>query len=186
MRSSSLLAFAICLSAAPAFAQAKPPQDQEHSAHHPGTEQSTPATPAPAQPGRMGGMMMGDMHRMMSMMHGGSMMADMPGKHVEGRIAFLKAELKITPAQEALWSKFADAARAAAKTSHGMMQTMMTDRHKAAGTAPAMLDGYEQILVTRLDAIRTVKAAFTPLYGALSTEQKKLADELLTSPMGLM
>src|ERR1035437_8143179 len=34
------------------------------------------------------------------------------GGHIEGHIAFLKAELNITPAQEALWNKVAAAMRA--------------------------------------------------------------------------
>ncbi len=40
----------------------------------------------------------------------------MPGQFVDGRIAFWKAELKITPAQEAQWQQVAAAMRENAKT----------------------------------------------------------------------
>jgi hypothetical protein len=70
-------------------------------------------------PGMMGsnGMMGGGMH--MGMMGWGgqaTQMCTMMTGHVEGRLAYLKAELKITPAQETLWTPFADAVRANAQT----------------------------------------------------------------------
>ena len=64
-----------------------------------------------------GGMpMMGMMGMMMGRdgMGGMPMMAAMAG-HVEGRLAFLKTELKITEAQLPLWNAVADAIRANAK-----------------------------------------------------------------------
>ena len=58
----------------------------------------------------MGGQQMGGMP-MMGMMQMMGSMAD----HVEGRIAFLKTELKITDAQQPLWNAVGDAMRANAK-----------------------------------------------------------------------
>ena len=59
-------------------------------------------------------------------MGGMPMMAAMAG-HVEGRLAFLKTELKITDAQLPLWNAVAEAIRANAKSmgrwSGGMMGT---------------------------------------------------------------
>ena len=49
----------------------------------------------------------------------------MPGQFVEGRIAFLKAQLKITPAQEAQWQQVEAAMRENAKT---LDQTITTAR----------------------------------------------------------
>src|SRR6266436_4863446 len=43
-------------------------------------------------------------------------MERMPGQFVDGRIAFLKAQLKITPAQEAQWQQVEAAMRENAKT----------------------------------------------------------------------
>jgi LTXXQ motif family protein len=125
---------------------------------------------------------------MMPMMHG--MMAQhgamgMPFEHVEGRLAFLKTELKITDAQMPQWEKFAQSVRTVAQSVKGMMPPMMSGGAHPT-SAPALLDGYEKMLTVRLDAVRTIKAAFDPLYAAFADEQKKVADELLTSPMGLM
>jgi hypothetical protein len=136
-------------------------------------------------------MMGGDMGRMMSMMHGGGMMGGgmmggMPFRHVEGRLAFLRTELKITDAQTPQWNKFADAVRSVAKNAQGMMQQMMQGGGAQHTTAPDLLARYEKMLTVRLDAVRTVKTAFDPLYAALSDEQKRTADELLANPMGVM
>jgi hypothetical protein len=71
-----------------------------------------------------GNMPMTNMMQMMGMMGqrgaetgcagmGGMAMID----HVEGRIAFLRTELKITDAQNAAWNTLADALRANAKAS---------------------------------------------------------------------
>jgi len=72
-----------------------------------------------------GGMM--DMMRMMrgeDGMSGMPMMAAMAG-HVEGRLAFLKTELKITDAQLPLWNAVGDAIRANAKGMGAMAEGMM-------------------------------------------------------------
>ena len=112
----------------------------------------------------MGG---GDMGRMMAMMHGGmmsgGMMGGMPLKHVEGRLAFLKTELKITPAQEPQWTKFADTVRSTAKNAQGAMPPMMQAGAQAP-TAPDLLGRYEKTLTSRLETVRALKAAFDPLY----------------------
>jgi LTXXQ motif family protein len=42
------------------------------------------------------------------------------------------------------------------------------------------------MLSARLETLRSFKSAVDPLYAALSDEQKKTADELLMSPMGMM
>jgi hypothetical protein len=47
-----------------------------------------------------------------------------PGQHIEGRLAFLKTELKITDAQAPQWNAYADALRANAKRKGEMMHAM--------------------------------------------------------------
>ena len=47
--------------------------------------------------------------------------------HIEGRLAFLKAELNITPEQEALWKDYANAVRDNAKTMSGRCTALMGD-----------------------------------------------------------
>jgi predicted lipid-binding transport protein (Tim44 family) len=180
------------------YAQTSPPTD----AHHPAESgQSKPSTPAPNQlpsqsgssMGMMGGqsgggmMMGGDMGPMMLMMHGRGMMGGMPFQHVEGRLAFLKTELKITPAQQPQWDKFAEAFRSVAKNAQSMMQQMMQGGGSAhPAKAPDLFARYETMLTTRLDAVRSVKSVFDPLYATLNEEQRKIADEVFASPMGMM
>lgn len=168
MRMASALAAAALFVALPSatFAQTKPAEQ-------------------PGGMGMMGGG--GDMGRMMAMMHGGMMMGGMPYRHIEGRLAFLKAELKITSAQEPQWTKFADAVRTTTKSASDGMRPMMGGMMRGqAATAVDILNRYETSLTIRLEAVRAVKGAFEPLYAALSDEQKKTANELLTSPMGIM
>lgn len=151
--------------------------------HHP---QQTPAQSAPAQ-GSMGmmgpGGMMGDsgMSGMMPMM---GMMRMMQGPaHVEGRIAFLKTELKITDAQSKPFADFAAALRQAAVGMRGNHMGMMGMSNSA---LPQHLEHMEKQLSARLDALRTIKAALTPLYAVLSEEQRKTLAQLHPMFMGMM
>lgn len=193
MRIMSALTAVAVLATMPLASHAQSRPGDDHNAHH-------PAQAAPAAPGGMdmkpgggtmgGGAMMGgaDMGRMMAMMHGSMMgggMMGMPLRHVEGRLAFLKAELKITPAQEPQWTKFADTVRSSAKSAPAAMPPMMQGGAQAS-TAPDLLGRYEKALASRLETVRALKGAFDPLYAVLSDDQKKSADELLTGPMGIM
>ncbi|WP_051335531.1 Spy/CpxP family protein refolding chaperone [Methylocapsa acidiphila] len=119
-------------------------------------------------------------------MGGGGMMCHM-GEHVEGRIAFLKAELKITEAQSPQWTAFADTFRGDAKKMADMCMTMKEhgSAHMSADY-PDRLAMMEQHLTMRLDALRTLKAAAQPLFSVLTDEQKKAANKLLHGPMGMM
>ncbi len=145
------------------------------------------------QPGS--GSMMG--HGMMSggqsmmgghgMMGGGS--ASMCGRmtaHIEGRLAFLKAELNITPEQEALWKDYANAVRDNAKSMSGRCTSLMGDSGASEKSLPDRLDAQEQFVAARLDALRATNKALKPLYQALSDAQKKLADQLIRSSTGMM
>jgi hypothetical protein len=175
------LAMILALAATGAFAA-----DAEHDQHHPGaTPPATAAKPSPATQGMPMGSMPGGstsmpMMGMMQMMMGQNGMAG----HVEGRIAFLKVELKITDAQQPLWNAVADAMRATAKGMADMANgmTMMG----TAATLPDKLAMHEKMMAAHLDALRKLRVAVEPLYAALSDDQKKTADELMTGPMGMM
>lgn len=148
----------------------------------PRTDSSDPAGQAPyaGMMSRMGGS--GPMPMM-----GGAQLRAMGmgmGEHVEGRIAFLKAELKITDAQSTAWNGFADALRANAKRLSETRRTMM--RNPAAATFMDRLDQQERGLSARLENTRAIKTAYSGLYPKLTDEQKKAADRLLASPMGMM
>jgi hypothetical protein len=52
--------------------------------------------------------------------------------------------------------------------------------------APEVAERQVNLLSARLDGLKAIAAAETSLYGALSDEQKKTADDLLSAPMGRM
>ena len=177
---SLVLALALALAAAPAFAQ-----QPEHEQHHPAG--TPPAASAPGMPGAgMGGPGGMPMTGMMRMMMGQDGMAKMMAGHVEGWLAFLKTELKITDAQLPLWNAVADAMRVNAKSMSEMMPGGMMGSPQSTATLPEKLALREKMMTAHLEALRKFKAAVDPLYAALNDEQKKTADELLIGPMGMM
>jgi hypothetical protein len=171
------LALILALMAVPALAQ-----QQEHEQHHPGETPPAAGMQGPGMQGGAGGMM--GMMRMMMGQDGMGGMSMMAG-HVEGRLAFLKTELKITDAQLPLWNAVADAIRANAKSMSEMMSGGMMGSSQTTATLPEKLALREKMMTTHLEAFRRLKAAVDPLYAALSPEQKKSADELLIGPMGM-
>lgn len=197
-RSMSLVtAFALAafMTAPAALAQTAP------DPHHPTDDAAPEATQPPTQSAPQGMMGMMDMMRMMQMMHQGGMMtpgmmapgAGMPGQetvgmpradHIEGRIAFLRAELRITAAQDVAWQRFADALRAGAKR----LSEVQDGVGEAANEADlvAALARQEMMLAARLDAVRALKSALASLQDALSPEQRTRLAQLATSPMGPM
>jgi len=134
------------------------------------------------------GMMNGDMSQMMSMMRNmTTMMSARSGtmeSNVEGRIAALKTDLKITETQAPLWARFADAMRAAGKSMNGAYHSMMQPDGTA--TLPTRLETQETMLANHLASLKAMKEALDPLYGSFSDEQKKVADRLMIGPMGMM
>jgi len=185
------------LAAMPAFAQTA----QEHEAHHPNAGAAAPSPPSASPTGpagmmgpdaqgpgmmgpgtMMGGDMMEGMRRMMGMM---SMMSGMrPGaSHIEGRIAFLKAELKIADAQAPQWNAFADTVRDNAKSMAEAHQSTMSSG--AAKTLPERLALEEKALTAHLEALKKTASALNKLYDTLSVDQKKVADEIIVGPMGM-
>ena len=126
----------------------------------------------------MGGMMGGGCPMMGMMMGGG----EMP-MHQEGRIAFLKAERAVTDAQAKVWDAYAEALKKNMQGMQGMRETMMAARQ---GKTPvARLDAHVTAMEGRLQALKDLKPALAALYDALSDDQKKKADQLLTG-MGCM
>jgi len=118
-------------------------------------------------------------------------MADMMGMadHVEGRIAFLKTELKITEAQMPQWNAFADALRENARRMGAMpammMQGGMMGQDGASMNAADRLDRMEKMMTAMLECVKATRAALAPLYAVLTDEQKKAADQLIHGPMGM-
>jgi hypothetical protein len=139
-----------------------------------------------------GGSMMGHSGRGMGMMQGmggmrgdASMCARMTG-HIEGRLAFLKAEIKITPEQESLWNGYATAVRNNAQAMTTSCTSMMSQSGDKEASLPDRLDAHEQFMAAQLDALRATTKALKPLYAALSDTQKQVANQLIRGTMGMM
>jgi len=96
-----------------------------------------------------------------------------PAARVEGRLAALKTELKITAEQESAWQAFEGKARALA----GAMQ------HRRAGTAPAKPTAPERLAQRAAFAkqgaarLESMSVAVKDLYDVLTPEQKAIADQ---------
>jgi len=177
----SILAVGIGLWTGPTFAQNSPDPHQHGQAD---VGNSASGTQDPMM------QMMSGMMGMMQMMHGQGGMAGpsgmgMPGMgmlgmgandRIEGRIAFLHAELKITAAQEVAWKKFADVLRENSKKTRemgaGSMQMQESD-------LAALAANQAKQLQARADELMSMSKALKPLLESLSPEQKKTASELL-------
>lgn len=117
-----------------------------------------------------------------------------PWEHVDGRIAYLRAELKITPQQEAAFKGLETVIRQQAETMKQQMEkhhAEMEKRHAEAKAAMAgghgfphpslteALDREQEMLTQHTKFLADYRAAAEPLYAALSPEQKAKADLLL-------
>jgi hypothetical protein len=126
---------------------------------------------------------------MMQKMHSGAMprMVMMgvsvmsPGgaiQNVEGHIAFLKAELKITDAQQQQWYQFADVLRTNAKALSAADGAMMGGADKKMPPA-ARLEQQEKLQTLQLEALKRSRTALERLDEVLSDEQKQRLDQLI-------
>lgn len=145
---------------------------------------------------------------MMPMMGQGMMGMMNPSQHVEGRLAFLKTELKITDAQAPQWNAYAEAVRANAKRMAELMNEMMSSGMMMGGpgmmgqgmmgqgmmmqgqsgtvmSLPDRMNRAEQHMAGHMEMLEAIKEPTTQLYSVLSDEQKRIADQIL-SPMGMM
>ncbi len=100
-----------------------------------------------------------------------------PGRHIEGRIAYLKTELKITDAQQPLFDAVANAMRDNAKAMHEAFQGLRGDRSQPQ-TALSRMEARAKVAQLRADSDAKMLAAFRPLYQAMSPDQQKAADEM--------
>ncbi|WP_434725288.1 Spy/CpxP family protein refolding chaperone [Mesorhizobium sp. RIZ17] len=160
------------------------------------TEKAEEAAPSSAMPMMTGSSMSnnivsnGMMKMMMDMMSGddspmGQMMSP---EHVEGRIAFLSTELKLTKAQRPLWDALAEALRANASSAKDAMAKMPAGMMSGdSGTPVKRIELQERMLSTRLEGLRRLKVALEPFYASLDDAQKAVADKLLMpAPTGMM
>jgi hypothetical protein len=144
-----------------------------------GMMSGAPAAAGGPSPGGMGETGMGNM---MSAMRG--MTSMMVPDHVEGRIAYQKAELAITDAQLPQWTAVADVLRQNAKALQDEMAKMAKDGMQTA--APARGDLMVTMMSERLEGMKKLGAANKALYAVLTPDQRKTADDMAAHPMGMM
>ncbi|HUC62985.1 MAG TPA: Spy/CpxP family protein refolding chaperone [Alphaproteobacteria bacterium] len=98
---------------------------------------------------------------------------------VEARINELKARLKITADEEALWNDVAQTMRDNAKT----VEDLSRQRYKEARTMTAVedLQSFQTITQAHADGLKKLVAAFGALYNAMPDAQKKNADAVFRS-----
>ena len=99
-------------------------------------------------------------------------------RHIDGRIAFLKAELKITDAQAPQFDRVAQVMRDSARA-HDQARQQMRDNPGQPRNAVDRLEARTQFAALRAQQSQRFLDAFKPLYASFSDDQKKAADELL-------
>jgi LTXXQ motif family protein len=100
---------------------------------------------------------------------------------IEGRIAFLKAEMKITAGQEEPWNRLAEALRTQSRRT-AEAQSLMPARD-ANLTIAQRLSLRERQMSAMLEGVRAVATAMGPLEAVLTDDQKRTLNEL--GPMGM-
>ncbi|KAF2989154.1 Spy/CpxP family protein refolding chaperone [Methylocystis sp. MJC1] len=101
-------------------------------------------------------------------------------ERVDGQLAYIKTELKITAAQESQWNVFANVFRGNKEKQHQSCKVAQEQsRSMMAASLPESIKIKEDQLSEQLEALRVLDAALQPLYASLSKEQKKTADEIL-------
>ncbi|MGJ0509114.1 MAG: Spy/CpxP family protein refolding chaperone [Methylocystis sp.] len=103
-----------------------------------------------------------------------------PYEHVDGQLAYIRAELKLTPAQEAQWNVFATVFRdEKERQALNCRRAQDQNRQMAAASLPDSMRLRAQHLSEQLDSLRRLDAALQPFYESLSKEQKKVADDIM-------
>lgn len=135
------------------------------------------------------GQLMQSMSQMMATMGGmmeqrgtGEPAEALPAAPIERRIAFLRTQLDITDAQQPQWTAFANALRAGPQNVRAAYAEALKDGPPA--TAPDRAELRVKLLSSMLDALKTTASAERSLYAVLTDDQKQVADQLLSSPIG--
>ena len=117
--------------------------------------------------------------------HHGQRAFGSPVDRVEARLAYLRTALKITEAQEPQWKAFAEVRRKQARDAASRIEQFRAKRaeRQARGTPPTAVERMERrqaMLASAQARLAETLAAAKPLYAALSPDQQRIADELLT------
>ena len=103
---------------------------------------------------------------------------------MEGRLAYIKADLGVTDAQASAWEAYASAVRA----QHTAMQSMHDDMMKTIGSGSALdrMDMRIKAMEAMVESLKALKPATTALYAVLTDAQKEEANQLLGGACGMM
>jgi hypothetical protein len=96
-----------------------------------------------------------------------------PAARAEQHLAQLKADLKLTAAQEPLWLAFAGKVKAEAGKG---MAAMRANAQDLSLSAPDRMAQRTELMKERVATMESVNASFRELYDALSPDQKRVAD----------
>jgi hypothetical protein len=119
------------------------------------------------------------MTQMMATMMGAKFGAD----HLEGRLAFIKTELKITDAQIPQWNALADAIRSNVDSMAEIQKSM------TGGSPTTLLERLareDKMETAHLAALKKTEETVARLYAVLADDQKKVADTIVVGPMGML
>jgi len=97
---------------------------------------------------------------------------------VEKHITQLRAELKITPAEEPQWNEVVAAMRENAKDLDRAIDKRAANA--AGATAVDDLNAYADIAQAHANGVKNLARAFSGLYSVMSDDQKKEADEVFS------
>jgi len=95
---------------------------------------------------------------------------------VEQRIADMYATLKITPAQNTEWNKFAQVMMDNAQSMDMFVSKDSAGRESQ--PADQVLKGYAEFAELHAQNVQKLATAFGPLYASLTPDQKKQADDM--------
>ena len=97
-------------------------------------------------------------------------------ERVERRIAELRTQLRITPAEQQHWDQFASVMRENARD----MDQIFVQRAQQLGSMTALqnMQSYEQIAEAHAQHLQKLVSAFQNLYDAMPDQQKQLADQV--------
>lgn len=97
-------------------------------------------------------------------------------ERVERRITELRAQLRITPAEQQQWDQFAGVMRENARD----MDQIFIQRAQQLGSMTALqnMQSYEQLADAHAQHLQKLVAAFQSLYEAMPDQQKQLADQV--------
>ncbi|MGB3536630.1 MAG: Spy/CpxP family protein refolding chaperone [Mesorhizobium sp.] len=109
-------------------------------------------------------------------------------ERIDGRLAYMKTELKITSEQAAAWDAFAAVVRTSVETHNDMMRSTAKKSDDGAifdKPLPERLASQITRMEARLAQIKSVKVAADDLYAVLTNDQKAVADDVVLPLTGL-